>query len=69
MSKIREYKGKNMAASGYGGGESLLQIKERHSQSQGHLGEFRVVITLNHVRRWGGEGREESGTATRRPKV
>ena len=38
-------------------------------REQGHLGESRVNMTLNHVGRWGEERRRESekpGTAARR---
>ena len=38
-------------------------------QRQTHLGEFRVVMTLNHVVRGGGEGRAELSIAARRSKV
>ena len=40
-----------------------------HSQRQTHLGESRVVMTLNHVVRGGGEGRAELSIAARRSKV
>jgi hypothetical protein len=40
-----------------------------HSQRQTHMGEFRVVTTLNHMGK--GERREKAlvSTASRRPKV
>lgn len=60
-----------MTGSGYGREKDILQIKEKHGQRPRYLGQSRVDMTLNHVRREqrrGGERRKDPGTAARRYK-
>jgi len=38
--------------------EKGYRYMREHSQRQTHLGESRVVMTLNHVEKQGGKGRE-----------
>lgn len=40
-----------MTGSGYGREKDILQIKEKNGQRPRYLGQSRVDMTLNHVRR------------------
>lgn len=53
-----------MTGSGYGREKDILQIKEKHGQRPRYLGQSRVDMTLNHVRREqrrGGRGERIQG--------